>query len=112
VFLYNLTTGQVIRRFRGHKGIVNSVDVQLGGAGRGLIASASDDGNVLVWDEDEKAPVETIELGYPLTSVSSLTFISTAAVVVPAQLDGRRRHRGAGGVADRLEGGRAKLSLS
>ena len=70
MFLYNLTTGQVIRRFRGHKGIVNSVDVQVGGAGRGLIASASDDGNVLVWDEDEKAPVETIELGYPLTSVS------------------------------------------
>ncbi len=70
MFLYNLTTGQVIRRFRGHKGIVNSVDVQVGGAGRGLIASASDDGNVLVWDEDEKAAVETIELGYPLTSVS------------------------------------------
>jgi hypothetical protein len=38
-----------------------------------LIASASDDGNVLVWDEDEKAPVETIELGYPITSVSQPT---------------------------------------
>ncbi|KAM0749916.1 putative subunit of the heterotrimeric G protein [Meredithblackwellia eburnea MCA 4105] len=70
VFLFDLTTGgSVIRRFRGHRGVVNSVDVQRGGAGKGLFASASDDGTVRIWSEDEKESIETIELGYPLTTV-------------------------------------------
>lgn len=70
VFLFDLQTGEVLRRFRGHKGVVNSVDVQRGGAGRGLIASASDDGTVRVWSEDAKEELEVVELGYPITAVS------------------------------------------
>ncbi|GAA5979673.1 hypothetical protein JCM10908_003006 [Rhodotorula pacifica] len=69
VFLFDLKTGEVLRRFRGHKGVVNSVDVQRGGAGRGLIASASDDGTVRVWSEDAKEELEVVELGYPITAV-------------------------------------------
>lgn len=67
LFLFDLKTGEVVRRFRGHKGVVNSVDVQ---AGRGLIASASDDGTVRVWSEDAKEELEVVELGYPITAVS------------------------------------------
>lgn len=70
LFLFNLKSGEVIRRFRGHRGIVNSVDIQRGGAGQGLFASASDDGSVRVWSEQSKEAVDTIELGYPITAVS------------------------------------------
>ncbi|BGP18957.1 hypothetical protein JCM10213v2_007037 [Rhodosporidiobolus nylandii] len=69
LFLFDLNSGEVVRRFRGHSGVVNSVDVQRGGAGRGLIASASDDGTVRVWSEDSKSEIEVVELGYPITAV-------------------------------------------
>ncbi|GAA5918639.1 hypothetical protein JCM1841_002288 [Sporobolomyces salmonicolor] len=69
LFLFDLKTGEVLRRFRGHKGTVNSVDVQRGGMGRGLIASASDDGTVRVWSEEAKEEIEIVELGYPITAV-------------------------------------------
>ncbi|GAA5868300.1 hypothetical protein JCM8547_002311 [Rhodosporidiobolus lusitaniae] len=69
LFLFDLNTGEVLRRFRGHSGVVNSVDVQRGGAGRGLIASASDDGTVRVWSPDAKDELEVVELGYPITAV-------------------------------------------
>ncbi|GAA5916239.1 hypothetical protein JCM8208_003917 [Rhodotorula glutinis] len=69
VFLFNLKTGEVIRRFKGHTGMVNCVDVQRGGAAQGLIASASDDGTVRVWSEDAKEEIEVVELGFPITTV-------------------------------------------
>ncbi|KAI5477429.1 WD repeat protein, Prp8 binding protein [Pseudohyphozyma bogoriensis] len=69
VFLYDLKSGTVIRRFRGHRGIVNAVDVQKGASGNKLIASASDDGTVRIWSEEVKEEVDLIELGYPITSV-------------------------------------------
>ncbi|SGY65810.1 BQ5605_C004g02598 [Microbotryum silenes-dioicae] len=69
LFLFHLPTGQVQRRFRGHTSIVNSVDVQRGGAGRDLFASGSDDGYVMVWSEDSKDAIEVVELGYPVTAV-------------------------------------------
>lgn len=69
VFLFNLKTGEVIRRFKGHYGVVNSVDVQCGGAGRDLIVSGSDDGTVRVWQAESPDEVEIIELNYPITAV-------------------------------------------
>lgn len=80
VVLYNLKTGQVIRRFRGHSGIVNSVDVL---KGRGLFVSGSDDGTVRVWQEDAREEVEVVELGYPITAVrcaASLTPLPLSSV--------------------------------
>ncbi|SCV72770.1 BQ2448_4307 [Microbotryum intermedium] len=71
LFLFQLQSGEVQRRFRGHTSIVNSVDVQRGGAGRGLFASGSDDGYVMVWSEDSKEAIEVVELGYPVTAVST-----------------------------------------
>lgn len=69
VSIFNLKTGQLIRRFRGHSGIVNSVDVQRGGGGQNFICSGSDDGTVRVWREDSREEVEIVELGYPITAV-------------------------------------------
>ncbi|GAA6042659.1 hypothetical protein JCM8097_008273 [Rhodosporidiobolus ruineniae] len=69
LFLFDLKSGEVVRRFRGHTGVVNAVDVQRGGAGRGLIASASDDGTVRVWSQEAKEEIEVVELGFPITAV-------------------------------------------
>jgi Prp8 binding protein len=76
VGLFNLKSGEIIRRFRGHSGIVNSVDVL---KGRGLIVSGSDDGTVRVWQEDSKAEVEVVELGYPITAVSSPSTLASSS---------------------------------
>lgn len=70
----DLTTGQRIRKLRAHREIINSLDRTLaGGAGVELLASASDDGTVRVWeggDEAGKDPVAVFELGCPATCVA------------------------------------------
>jgi len=70
----DLTTGQRIRKLRAHREIINSLDRTLaGGAGVELLASASDDGTVRVWeggDEAGKDPVAVFELGCPVTCVA------------------------------------------
>ncbi|KAI0797179.1 WD40 repeat-like protein [Abortiporus biennis] len=69
----DLTTGERLRKLRSHRGIVNSLDRTLaGGAGTELVASASDDGTVRVWEGGEeggKHPVAIFEIGCPVTSV-------------------------------------------
>ncbi|WFD01412.1 hypothetical protein MOBT1_000075 [Malassezia obtusa] len=65
---WNTRTGQKMRRFRGHKGIVNSVACTC--SGRPLVASGSDDGRVLLWDLDERHSVDTLDFGYPITAVA------------------------------------------
>lgn len=60
---------------------MNAVDVQRGGMGRGLIASASDDGTVRVWSESAKEEIEVIELGYPITAVSNHSTVFPLAFV-------------------------------
>jgi hypothetical protein len=64
----DIERGEVLRRHRGHRAIVNCVDVTKGG-NRELIASASDDGLVKIWDVEAKLPIDEVELGYPVTSV-------------------------------------------
>ena len=68
VATFDIERGEVVRRHRGHRAIVNCVDVTKGG-NRELIASASDDGLVKIWDVEAKLPIDEVELGYPVTSV-------------------------------------------
>ena len=68
VIAWNAQTGEKMRRFRGHKGIVNSVACTR--SGRTLVASGSDDGRVLLWDLDERHAVDALDLGYPVTAVA------------------------------------------
>ena len=69
----DLSTGERVRKLRAHRGIVNALDRSLSGAAGGeLIASASDDGTVRVWeggDEGSKQPVAVFEVGCPVTAV-------------------------------------------
>ncbi|CAL1700065.1 unnamed protein product [Somion occarium] len=69
----DVATGERVRKLRGHRGIINSLDRTVaGGAGTELIASGSDDGTVRIWeggDEGSKHPVAIFEVGCPVTSV-------------------------------------------
>ncbi|KAK9897458.1 WD40 repeat-like protein [Cystobasidium minutum MCA 4210] len=68
VATFDIVRGDVVKRHRGHKGIVNDVDVTRGG-NRELIASASDDGTIKIWDLDTKEAIDQVELEYPVTAV-------------------------------------------
>lgn len=68
VVTFDTSNGEVVRRHRGHQGIVNCVDVTRGG-NRELIASASDDGLIKIWDLETKEAIDEVELGYPVTAV-------------------------------------------
>ncbi|KAM6490411.1 WD40-repeat-containing domain protein, partial [Amanita muscaria] len=71
----DVTTGERVRRIRAHKEIINALDrsVAAGGAlGTELVATASDDKTVKVWDAGEdggKLPVATFDVGCPATAV-------------------------------------------
>ncbi|KAF8628195.1 hypothetical protein AX15_004045 [Amanita polypyramis BW_CC] len=71
----DVTTGGRVRRIRAHREIINAVDRSLaagGSTGTELVATASDDKTVKVWDAGEdggKVPVATFEVGSPATAV-------------------------------------------
>lgn len=69
----DVTTGQRVRRIRAHHGIINALDrTMAGGAGTELIATASDDGTVKIWEGGEdgsKNAVATFDIGCPATAV-------------------------------------------
>ncbi|PFH50425.1 hypothetical protein AMATHDRAFT_193270 [Amanita thiersii Skay4041] len=71
----DVTTGQRIRKIRAHREIINALDRSLaagGSMGTELVATASDDGTVKVWDAGEdctKIPVAQFTVGCPATSV-------------------------------------------
>ncbi|VDB91514.1 unnamed protein product [Peniophora sp. CBMAI 1063] len=70
----DLTTGERVRRLRAHREIINAVDTTLAsGAGVELVATASDDSTVRIWeggDEGSKEPIAVLEVGCPVTSVA------------------------------------------
>jgi len=69
----DLTTGKRRRKIVAHRAIINALDRTFaGGAGVELVATASDDGTVKVWEggqEGGKLPVAVFEIGCPVTSV-------------------------------------------
>ncbi|EJU06670.1 WD40 repeat-like protein [Dacryopinax primogenitus] len=68
VAVTDLTTGTRTRRWRGHTGVVNTIDRAIAG-GTELVASGSDDGYVCIWDGDEKDAVIELAVGSPVTAV-------------------------------------------
>ncbi|KAF9312761.1 hypothetical protein BG003_005949 [Podila horticola] len=66
--VYDVQTGERIKRFKGHTSFVNSCSP----ARRGpeLLASGSDDGSVKIWDLRAKNAVESFDSQYQITSVS------------------------------------------
>ena len=70
----DVTTGKRTRKIRAHRGIINALDrTMAGGAGIELLATASDDGTVRIWEggeEGTKNSVAVFEFGCPVTSVA------------------------------------------
>eukprot|EP00557_Chaetoceros_sp_GSL56_P012728 CAMPEP_0176481678 /NCGR_PEP_ID=MMETSP0200_2-20121128/2957_1 /TAXON_ID=947934 /ORGANISM="Chaetoceros sp., Strain GSL56" /LENGTH=301 /DNA_ID=CAMNT_0017877917 /DNA_START=176 /DNA_END=1081 /DNA_ORIENTATION=+ len=75
-------TAERTKRFMGHEGIVNKVDTSH--VSPKLVASASDDGTVKVWDARVKGATTTLDCQYPTTSVA---FGLDAHVVYSAGID-------------------------
>jgi Prp8 binding protein len=73
IVMSDLTTGERIKRLRGHSGIINAISsTTAGGSGVELLATAADDGTVKVWeggDEGSKHCVADWQLGCPVTAV-------------------------------------------
>ncbi|KIY51675.1 U5 snRNP complex subunit [Fistulina hepatica ATCC 64428] len=71
--LTDVTTGQRIRKIRAHREIINAVDrTMASGSGIELVATASDDGTVKIWEGGEdasKTAVSTFDIGCPVTAV-------------------------------------------
>lgn len=69
----DVTTGQRIRKIRAHRAVINALDrTMAGGSGNELIATASDDGSVRIWEggyDAKKESVAVFEIGCPVTSV-------------------------------------------
>lgn len=67
LIVWNASTGAKLRRLRGHKGIVNSVSCTQGG--REVLVSGGDDGKVMMWDPQERDPLDVLKVDYPVTAV-------------------------------------------
>lgn len=82
VMCWDLTTGQRIKKFKGHSSFVNSVCC----ARRGppLVVSSGDDCSIIVWDQRRRRPVATLTNPYQVTSVS---FNDTAEQVITGGID-------------------------
>lgn len=66
--LWDIVTGQRVKKYKGHTTFVNSIQ----GARRGpqLMCSGGDDSTVRIWDSRKKQCVSTINTTYQTTAVS------------------------------------------
>jgi Prp8 binding protein len=67
--LYDVTTGNRMKRFMGHTGIVNAVSVCCDASPR-LVVSASDDRTCRLWDTRVRGEVGCLEDQYQITAVA------------------------------------------
>lgn len=84
VGLFDTITCQRIKRFKGHTGFVNSVSPVQSSKGPPLVASASDDCSVKIWDCRRKNPCSNLNSTYQVTAV---TFGESAEQLVSAGID-------------------------
>lgn len=64
---WNLETGLRLRKHIGHEEIINCLDVSK--RGQELLLSGSDDGYIGIWDPRQKAAVDFMDTGFPVTAV-------------------------------------------
>ncbi|KAJ3041905.1 U5 small nuclear ribonucleoprotein [Rhizophlyctis rosea] len=65
--VFDAETGERVKKLKGHNGYVNSCATPRRGAE--LIATASDDNTVKIWDPREKNAIKTFDDKYPVTAV-------------------------------------------
>ncbi|CDR38380.1 CYFA0S02e01002g1_1 [Cyberlindnera fabianii] len=78
VGLWDTETGRRTRKFAGHSLVVNEVDQD-----QNLIASASDDGDVYIWDSNSRDPVTRFHTDFPLLTVAFHKNIVYASGIEP-----------------------------
>ncbi len=66
--VWDISTGQRLRKLKAHADIVNAIDIMPHGSE--LLASASDDGSVLLWDLRQREIIADIAMDFPITSVA------------------------------------------
>lgn len=84
VGLFDTVTCQRIKRFKGHTGFVNSVSPVQSSTGPPLVASASDDCSVKIWDCRRKNPTSNLNSTYQVTAVA---FGETPEQIISAGID-------------------------
>lgn len=67
VGMFDMETGERVKRMKGHNGIVNACAVSR--RGDQLVASASDDCTVKIWDTRCRLAMKTIQLRYQVTAI-------------------------------------------
>lgn len=82
VGIFDVKTGDRVRKWRGHAGIVNSC--QAARRGPEIVVSGSDDCTVKVWDPRSKDAVSTFENEY---QVASVCFSEAGDMVYSAGID-------------------------
>lgn len=73
LIMSDLTTGERVKKLRGHTGIINALSRTAGGGpGVELLATGADDSTVMIWeggDEGSKYNVAEWDIGCPVTAV-------------------------------------------
>ncbi|KAI8897382.1 WD40-repeat-containing domain protein [Globomyces pollinis-pini] len=87
VALWDAETGEIIKRCRNHKSIVNSCSISK--RGQEMIASCGDDGLIHIWDVRQKNPVKTYQDALPLTAI---TFSNDGGSVFVGGIDNCIKH--------------------
>lgn len=82
VMCWDLTTGDRLRRFRGHTSFVNCVSASR--RGLSMVASGGDDCAINIWDQRKSRPATSFTNSYQVTSVC---FSDTAEQVVTGGID-------------------------
>ena len=82
VGMFDASTGERIKRMKGHSGIINSCCSSR--RGDQLVASASDDCTVKVWDTRRRHAIKTLQLTYQVTAVC---FDDTTQHVITGGID-------------------------
>jgi Prp8 binding protein len=65
---WNLETGLRLRKHTGHEEVINCLDASK--RGQELLLSGSDDGYIGIWDPRQKAAVDFIDTGFPVTGIA------------------------------------------
>ncbi|TDZ28203.1 U5 small nuclear ribonucleoprotein 40 kDa protein [Colletotrichum trifolii] len=65
---WDLENGTRVRRYVGHEGIVNTLDISK--RGEELLVSGSDDGSMGLWDPRSKNAVDHIQTEFPITAIA------------------------------------------
>jgi Prp8 binding protein len=65
--MFDVESGERIKKYKGHLGIINSCSVSR--RGTELLASGSDDTHVKLWDPRQKTAIKSLSAQYPVLSV-------------------------------------------